>query len=80
MIPQIQKAMTTQPKGLTAAILVFLMLAAAITAVAPAASGTPHQSAQAQTNTEGICDRTEGIRSAIVAAVPLQVILIRRTQ
>ena len=38
MIPQIQKAMTTQPKGLTAAILVFLMLAAAFTAVAPAAS------------------------------------------
>ena len=70
MIPQIQKATTTQPKGLTAAILVFLMLTAAITAVALAASGTPHQSAQAQTNTEGICDRTEGIRSAIVAAVP----------
>ena len=39
MIPQLQKAMTL-PKGLTAAILVFLMLAAAITTAA-AASGTP---------------------------------------
>ena len=39
MIPQIQKAMDTLPKGLTAAILVFLMLAAAITTAA--ASGTP---------------------------------------
>ena len=39
MISQLQKAMATRPKGLTAAILVFLMLAAAITAVA--ASGTP---------------------------------------
>ena len=38
MIPQLQKAMTL-PKGLTAAILAFLMLAAAITAAA--ASGTP---------------------------------------
>ena len=40
MIPQIQKAMDTLPKGLTAAILVFLMLAAAITTAA-AASGNP---------------------------------------
>ena len=40
MIPQIQKAMDTLPKGLTAAILVSLMLAAAITTAA-AASGTP---------------------------------------
>ena len=39
MIPQFPKAMTL-PKGLTAAILVFLMLAAAITTAA-AASGTP---------------------------------------
>ena len=39
MIPQLPKAMTL-PKGLTAAILVFLMLAAAITTAA-AASGTP---------------------------------------
>ena len=38
MIPQLQKAMT-RPKGLTAAILAFLMLAAAITTAA--ASGTP---------------------------------------
>ena len=65
MIPQLPKAM---PRRLTAAILVFLMLAAAITTAA--SSGTPHQSAQAQTNTEGICGRTEGIRRAIVAAAP----------
>ena len=39
MIPQIQKTMNTLPKGLTAAILVFLMLAAAITAAT--ASGNP---------------------------------------
>ena len=38
MIPQLQKAMTL-PRGLTAAILVFLMLAVAITTTA--ASGTP---------------------------------------
>ena len=39
MVPQLPKAMTTLPRRLTAAILVFLMLAAAITAAA--ASGTP---------------------------------------
>ena len=39
MVPQLPKAMTTVPRRLTAAVLVFLMLAAAITAAA--ASGTP---------------------------------------
>ena len=38
MVPQLPNAMTTVPRRLTAAVLVFLMLAAAITA---AASGTP---------------------------------------
>ena len=38
-VPQLPKAMTTVPRRLTAAILVFIMLAAAITAAA--ASGTP---------------------------------------
>ena len=38
MVPQLPKAMTTVPRRLTAAVLVLLMLAAAITA---AASGTP---------------------------------------
>ena len=42
MVPQLPKAMTTLPRRLTAAILVFLMLAAAITAAA--ASGTPQPS------------------------------------
>ena len=39
MRPQLPKAMTTLPKGLTATILAFLMLAAVITAAA--ASGNP---------------------------------------
>ena len=39
MISQLQKAMANRPQGLTATILVFLMLAAAITTAA--ASGTP---------------------------------------
>ena len=126
MIPQLQKPMTTLPKGLTTAILAFLMLAAAITAAI--ASGTPQplnaslpenspagtslgtpmettapagtvsyslsgtdaglfnidpttgeitlaQNASPDFETrasysEDICGRTEGIRSAIVAAVP----------
>ena len=42
MVPLLPKAMTTLPRRLTAAILVFIMLAAAITAAA--ASGTPQPS------------------------------------
>ena len=41
-VPQLPKAMTTIPRRLTAAVLVFIMLAAAITAAA--ASGTPQPS------------------------------------
>ena len=46
-------------------------IAAAGIAVAAIVTTTmQQQSAQAQTNTEGICSRTEGIHTAIVAAVP----------
>ena len=46
-------------------------IAAAVIAVAAIVTTTmQQQSAQAQTNTEGICSRTEGIHTAIVAAVP----------
>ena len=45
MVPQLPRAMTTVPRRLAAAVLVFLMLAAAITAAA--ASGTPQASLNA---------------------------------
>ena len=53
MVPQLPKAMTTVPRRLTAAVLVFLMLAAAITAAAASGTRQPALNASLPENSPG---------------------------